>query len=91
MAASGPAPLRVLYFASIRERAGIAAEEVRPPASVVRVADLIAWIETRGGDPAAALRETPLLRCAVNQEHVGLAAAITAGDEVAFFPPVTGG
>lgn len=91
MAASDCVPVRVLYFASIRERAGVSAEDVVLPPSVATVADLIAWITARGGGPARALAEAPILRCAVNLEHVNVAAPIAAGDEVAFFPPVTGG
>lgn len=91
MRTAGGKPVRVLYFASIRERASVSAEEVILPPSVTTVEALIAWLKARGGGPATALAEARMLRCAVNQEHVDLAAPVTAGDEVAFFPPVTGG
>lgn len=83
--------MRVLYFAWVREKAGLAAEEVTPPESVVDVAGLVSWLRTRGGAPAEALAELSLLRFAVNQEHAGLEHPVGADDEIAFFPPITGG
>ena len=55
------------------------------------VAALRAHLAARGGAWTRALAEKRLLRVAVNQDMVQPAAAIQAGDEVAFFPPVTGG
>jgi molybdopterin synthase sulfur carrier subunit len=83
--------MKILYFASIRERAGIAEEEVTPPAHVTDVRDLVAWLRRRGGGPAAALADLGLVRIAVDQEHAGLDAPLAGVAEVAFFPPVTGG
>lgn len=83
--------LRVLYFASLREKAGVAEEDLAVPESVVSVADLVAWLKQRGGGPAAAFSDMALVRVAVNQEHAHLEHPLHAGDEVAFFPPVTGG
>lgn len=83
--------LSVLYFASLRERAGRGEEEVTPPATVTNVTELIDWLRERGGGPAEALADLHAVRVAVNQEHVSLEHPLRAGDEVAFFPPVTGG
>jgi len=83
--------LRVLYFASIREKLGRDAEEIDLPAGVATVAALRTHLRARGGAWADALAEGKLLRAAVNQDMAQPAAAIKAGDEVAFFPPVTGG
>ena len=83
--------MRLLYFAWVREKAGLADEEVTPPANVRDVAGLIAWLAARGGGPAAALADPARVRVAVNQEHVGLDHPVGADDEIAFFPPVTGG
>ena len=83
--------MRVLYFSWVREKAGTGAEDVSPPAEVATVAGLIDWLRARGGGPAEALADLRAVRVAVNQEHVGLDHAVGAGDEVAFFPPVTGG
>ncbi len=83
--------LKVLYFASLRERMGRNEEDLAPPPSVSTVADLIAHL--RGRDPAgtAAFAQPTLVRAAVNQEFANLQTLIHDNDEIAFFPPVTGG
>ncbi len=83
--------MRLLYFAWVREKAGRGQEEVTPPAEVADVAGLIAWLRGRGGGPADALADLRLVRVAVNQEYVALDHPVGGNDEVAFFPPVTGG
>ena len=91
MSMSSPPPLRLLYFAWLRERLGVAAEEVAPPEGVATVGALLAWQRGRGQAHAAAFAPEARVRCAVNQEFAVPDSAVTAGDEVAFFPPVTGG
>ena len=81
----------VLYFASVREKLGRDREELDLPAEVSTIADLRSHLRSRGGAWAEALAESRLLRAALNQDMAQPAAAINAGDEVAFFPPVTGG
>jgi molybdopterin synthase sulfur carrier subunit len=83
--------LKILYFASLREKLGRDAEELDLPAGVATIAALRTHLRSRGGAWADALAEGKLLRSAVNQDMAQPAAAIKAGDEVAFFPPVTGG
>jgi molybdopterin synthase sulfur carrier subunit len=83
--------IKVLYFASIRETLGRDAEDLDLPAGIATIAALRSHLRTRGGAWAEALAEGKLLRAAVNQDMAQPAAAIKAGDEVAFFPPVTGG
>ncbi len=85
------APITVLYFAWLRERVGRAEEQVSPPAEVRTVAALIAWLAAQSPGHAAAFAHTGTIRCAVNQDFVDPVTAIKPGDEVAFFPPVTGG
>ena len=83
--------VRVLYFASVREKLGRDAEELELPADVSTIAGLRTHLRARGGAWAEALADNRLLRTAVNQDMAQPAAAIKPGDEVAFFPPVTGG
>jgi molybdopterin synthase sulfur carrier subunit len=83
--------MRVLYFASLRERVGRADEEVSPPASVATVAALADWLAARHPEAAAAFADRCLVRVAVNQEHAGWESPVHDQDEVAFFPPMTGG
>lgn len=83
--------IRIRYFAWLRYRTGVAEEEVDPPASVATVRELAAWIAERHPGFKEALGAPGVVRFAVNQEYVPDDAAIGPGDEVAFFPPVTGG
>lgn len=86
-----PAAYSVLYFAWLRERVGVAEETLSPPASVVTVADLVAYLAGLDQRHAAAFKDRETVRCAVNQEFADPATVLRPGDEVAFFPPVTGG
>ncbi|MBW4023513.1 MAG: molybdopterin converting factor subunit 1 [Proteobacteria bacterium] len=83
--------MQVLYFAWLRERIGLAEERVEPPQEVASVADLVGWLRSRGAGYAEALADPGRVRCAINQEFATLGAALAHGDEVAFFPPITGG
>jgi molybdopterin synthase sulfur carrier subunit len=83
--------VKLLYFAWVRQKIGISQEDVTAPASVTTVAALIDLLRRRGPGYEAAFREMKLLRVAVNQQHTGLESRIGPEDEIAFFPPVTGG
>ena len=80
----------VLFFASLREQLGTAQEALELPAGVDTLAGLCAQLEARGGEWARALAGTRV-RMAVNQDMADAATRIKPGDEIAFFPPVTGG
>jgi sulfur-carrier protein len=83
--------MRLLYFAWLRQKIGTAEERIDPPSSVTTVAALIQWLRTRGPNFAEALRDGAVVRVAVNQEYVPVSHPLRPGDEVALFPPVTGG
>lgn len=83
--------MKILYFAWLREKIGLSEESVDPPASVRTVSDLLAWLEERGDAYRQALSEKGVVRVAVDQEHVELDHPLTGREEVALFPPVTGG
>ncbi len=83
--------MNILYFAWVREKVGTAVEEVTLPQNVTSVSGLIDWLKTRGSGYAEAFADESVVRVAVNQEYVSSDQALTNGDEVAFFPPVTGG
>jgi len=83
--------MQVLYFGWVKSRIGIGKEELSPPPEVTDVASLIDWLKGRGDRYAHAFEDSTVLRVAVNQEIAPLDAAIAEGDEVAVFPPMTGG
>lgn len=83
--------MRVLYFALLRERIGVAEETVAPPEDVRTVGALVAWLRGRSPGHEAALQDARLVRVAVNQDYANHDQAVKPGDEIALFPPVTGG
>ena len=83
--------MKLLYFAWLRSQIGMAEEEVTPPDDVHDVATLLAWMRGRGPTYAAALSDDRVVKVAVNQEFARAGDPVSAGDEVALFPPVTGG
>ncbi len=85
------ATIKILYFAGLREATGTASELLALPASVKNIAGLRTLLRNRGGAWLEALAENRRVRAAVNQDMAGDAQPLQDGDEVAFFPPVTGG
>jgi molybdopterin synthase sulfur carrier subunit len=83
--------VKVLYFAWLRTKTGIAEETIAAPPGVRTVAGLIEHLKARGGGFAEALQDLSAVRVAVNQEFAELDQAVGANDEIALFPPVTGG
>jgi len=82
--------IKLLYFASLRESLGQSGECLELPDGVVTVGALRTLLAGRG-ETWSRLAPGHNVRAAVNQAMAGDEAAICAGDEVAFFPPVTGG
>lgn len=83
--------IHVLYFAWLRERMGQAEEEIALPPGVGTVAELIGWLAARDARGAHAFATAAVVRAAVNQDFADPVTQVRPGDEVAFFPPVTGG
>ena len=84
-------PIRLLYFAWVRERTGRSEETVELPAGLTTIADVLGWQKGRGPAFAAAFERSEIIRTAIDQTHVQHTAAIAGAREIAFFPPVTGG
>jgi sulfur-carrier protein len=82
--------IRLLYFAWVRERIGIA-EETYPLQAPAPLADIIDALRGRSAGHAAAFADLAHIRAAVNQDFAGFDAMVQPGSEVALFPPVTGG
>jgi molybdopterin converting factor subunit 1 len=83
--------MKLLYFAWLRERIGVGEEDLSPPPDVATVEALLAWLRTQSPRHEAALKDLSAVRVAVNQDYARLEDPVAAGDEVALFPPVTGG
>ncbi len=79
------------YFAWVREKAGVAEERVELPAEAETVGDVIRWLKSRGPEYAAAFERAEVIRAAIDQTHVKHSAPVKGAQEIAFFPPVTGG
>ena len=83
--------MNLLYFAWIRQKIGRSEETFDLPDDVGTVRALAKHLRLRGGGYGEAFADLSRLRAAVNQEHVSFDSAVSGNDEVAFFPPVTGG
>jgi molybdopterin synthase sulfur carrier subunit len=85
------AMINVLYFAWMREHTGTASEQITLPDGAKTVGDLMPLLMARSAGHALALKNMAAVRVAVNRSYGDLKTAVAAGDEIAFFPPVTGG
>ena len=81
--------MKLLYFAWVRERIGLAGEEVESPAKTVR--ELVEELRSREERYALAFADLNSLRVALDQELSDFDASLRGVTEVAFFPPMTGG
>jgi len=83
--------MKILYFAWLREHIGKDRESETPPADIATVGGLLDWLAELSPGHAKALENREVVRVAVNQEFAELDDPLAAGDEVALFPPMTGG
>ncbi len=83
--------MKILYFAWLRQKVGHGEETIELPADVTTISTLVEWLVTRGENYQDAFKDTTAIKVAINQEFSDFDATIKSGDEIAFFPPVTGG
>ncbi len=83
--------VKLFYFAKVREAIGIDREELDLGSNIKTVSDLIEMLKGRGSHWQDLFSMSTTFRMAVNQEMVEATHKISANDEVAFFPPITGG
>ena len=83
--------MKLVYFASVRQTLGNTEEIIPLPDAVTTVSGLAAFLATQGPAYAAVFADPGTLRAAVNQVHARFEDSVSDADEVAFFPPVTGG
>lgn len=82
---------KLVYFAWVRERIGLDEEELDVPTNVTTGRELLDWLKTRSDEHAFALEHSDAIRIAVNQEHIHHSEALGDAQEIALFPPMTGG
>ena len=83
--------VQLVYLARLRDRLGVSGEQVVLPGEIANVGALLAWLRNRGGVWSSELAPGRVVRVAVNHDVAGADTPVRAGDEVALFPPVTGG
>jgi molybdopterin synthase sulfur carrier subunit len=83
--------VKLRYFAWVRERIGKAEENLDLPPGITTVADLVDWLSRRGEEYAHAFDNPKVIRAAIDRSHVKPDAPIAGAQEIAFFPPMTGG
>ncbi|MES2782344.1 MAG: molybdopterin converting factor subunit 1 [Pseudomonadota bacterium] len=83
--------MKLVYFASVREAIGLSHEEREVPNDLRTVGDLVAWLAGQSEEYASALNDRSRLRFALDQNLVAADALLGGGQELAIFPPVTGG
>ena len=90
-AATGTRPVRIVYFAWVRERVGLPEETLDIPADLATVTDLVRWLKARGEGYEVAFVDETVVRAALDQVHAKPQARLGQAREIAFFPPMTGG
>ena len=83
--------VHLLYFAWVREKAGLGEEKLELPDDLLTVHDLVEWQKGRGDNFSAAFADTKIIRVALDQQHASPDSPLKGAREIAFFPPVTGG
>ncbi len=83
--------ITLLYFARLREQIGTGAESHELPQGVTTLTDLVTWLRAQGPQYATAFQDMDKVRAAVNEQAATPDTPLKDGDEIAFFPPMTGG
>ena len=83
--------MKLVYFASVREAIGLSSEDRDIPCDARTVGDFVIWLRGQSQEHAVALDDLSRLRFALDQNMVTADALLGDGEELAIFPPVTGG
>jgi sulfur-carrier protein len=83
--------VKIVYFAAVREAVGIDGEERTLPATVNSIGDCLEWLTGQGAHYEAAFANGAKLRFALDQKMAKPGALLSDAEELAIFPPVTGG
>tara|TARA_B100000315_G_C14310058_1_gene465918 strand:+ start:62 stop:313 length:252 start_codon:yes stop_codon:yes gene_type:complete len=83
--------MKIIYFSWLKEILGISEENVKPPTNIKNIKNLIKWLGTKSTKHRKVFLKSKNIRCSVNHQIVGKNSKIKNNDEIAFFPPFTGG
>ena len=83
--------MKILYFAWVRQKIGLAEETASPPATIGTAGELVDWLAALSPGHAEAFANRETVRIAIDQTFAEPGDSVTDASEVAFFPPVTGG
>lgn len=83
--------ITIKYFAWVREKIGCAEEKIFLPSHVLTVDDLLIWLRSRGPQFEMAFAQPKLICAAIDNTHVKSNTSLRGAQEIALFPPVTGG
>ena len=83
--------MKIIYFSWLKETLGTSEENVSPPASIKNIDNLIKWLSEKSAKHKKVFLKTKNIRCAINHKIVNKSSKIRYKDEIAFFPPFTGG
>lgn len=83
--------MQILYFAWVRETIGRSGDSFDLPPEIERISEFLSWLSARGPEYAEAVADRDRIRVAVNQALASPDTRIANDDEVAIFPPMTGG
>ncbi|MBX7145864.1 MAG: molybdopterin converting factor subunit 1 [Alphaproteobacteria bacterium] len=83
--------VKILYFSWVRDKINKEQEDIFLPKNILTVKDLCQWLVKNNSSYATIFKNTKLIKVAINQEYASFNDLIKDTDEIAFFPPVTGG
>lgn len=83
--------MKIFYFAWVRDNIGNSQEEIFCPKNVKTIGQLAEYLKRQSDGHARAFEDMSVIRAAINHQFVDHDTKVLDSDEVAFFPPVTGG
>ena len=83
--------MKILYFSWVREKIGIEEQNIKLKKNIHNVSDLISFLKNSSEKHYKAFSDLNSINVAINKNHSSLESKIQDGDEIAFFPPITGG
>ena len=83
--------MKIIYFSWLKETLGTSEEKVRPPANIKNIDNLIKWLSRKSMKHRKVFLKSKSIRYAINHQIVNKSSKIKDKDEIAFFPPFTGG